>query len=326
MKALALFSGGLDSSLAIKVMQNQGIEVIALNFVSYFFGGKNEKAEKMAETLGVKLEYIDFKDAHMEIVKSPPNGYGKNMNPCIDCHAMMMKVAGKLLEKYGASFVITGEVLGQRPMSQNPRALRQVEKLSEIEGLIVRPLSGKILPETIPEKEGWIKREEMLNISGRSRVVQMSVAEEFGIKEYPTPGGGCLLTDPGYSKRLKILKEDGKIDDKDLLILIKLGRFYRIDSGKYLVVARDAEHNKRLPEYFGKAQFYLSSGRSAGPTILGLGDFSDEEKQTVKELYANYSKTKGDSTTFFRFNGVEEEIDKIDHEKIDEFMKLYQIL
>lgn len=326
MKALALFSGGLDSSLAIKVMQNQGIEVIALNFVSYFFGGKNEKAEKMAETLGVKLEYIDFKDAHMEIVKNPPNGYGKNMNPCIDCHAMMMRVAGKLLEKYGASFVITGEVLGQRPMSQNPRALRQVEKLSEIEGLIVRPLSGKILPETIPEKNGWIAREKMLGISGRSRVVQMSVAEEFGIKEYPTPGGGCLLTDPGYSKRLKILKEDGIIDDKDMINLIKLGRFYRYESGKYLIVARDAEHNKKLPDYFKKAAFYISSGKTAGPTILAIGNFNEDDVKTVKELFANYSKTKGDSTTFFRFNGVEEEIDKIDHEKINKFMKDYQIL
>ena len=147
-RAIALFSGGLDSVLAVFWMQKLGFEVIPVFFsAAYIFPNK---ALKVAEENGLKLEVRDISEKHLEMLRHPKRGYGKNLNPCIDCHAMMMKVAGKLLEKYGASFVITGEVLGQRPMSQNPRALRQVEKLSEIEGLIVRPLSGKILPETIP--------------------------------------------------------------------------------------------------------------------------------------------------------------------------------
>ncbi len=202
MKALALFSGGLDSTLAIKLIKDQGVEVIALNFVSYFFGGKNERADKAAKDLGVQIEYIDFKEIHKEIVKNPPNGYGKNMNPCIDCHALMIKTAGELLKKYDASFIITGEVLGQRPMSQNSQALKRVEKISGMEGYLVRPLCAKLLPETIPEKNGWIDREKLQNLNGRGWTRQMELAAELGVVEYPSPEGGCLLTAPGYSRRL----------------------------------------------------------------------------------------------------------------------------
>lgn len=168
-KALALFSGGLDSALAIKVVQEQGIEVIALNFVSHFFGGKNEKAESMAKQLGIKLEYIDFKKRHILVVEDPVYGRGKNMNPCIDCHSLMFKIAGELLEKYGASFVISGEVLGQRPMSQNSQALEKVKKLSGMEDLVLRPLSAKLLPPSKAEIMGWVDREKLLDINGRSR-------------------------------------------------------------------------------------------------------------------------------------------------------------
>lgn len=326
MKALALFSGGLDSTLAIKLIKDQGVEVIALNFVSYFFGGKNERADKAAKDLGVQIEYIDFKEIHKEIVKNPPSGYGKNMNPCIDCHALMIKTAGELLKKYDASFIITGEVLGQRPMSQNSQALKRVEKISGMEGYLVRPLCAKLLPETIPEKNGWIDREKMQNLNGRGRTRQMELAEELGVVEYPSPGGGCLLTDPGYSKRLKILKNDEQFENIEMFNLIKTGRFYRIDKNKYLIVARDEMHNEKLPEYFEKASFYISSGKTAGPTILAIGNFNSDEVYTVKELFARYSKTKGEQETFLRFNGVEESIGKIDKEKIEKFMKYYQIL
>ena len=326
MRALALFSGGLDSSLAIKMVQNQGIEVIALNFVSYFFGGKNERADKAAKDLGVKIEYIDFKEIHKEIVLNPPSGYGKNMNPCIDCHALMIKVAGSLMEKYGASFIITGEVLGQRPMSQNSQALKRVEKLSGLEGYLVRPLSAKIMPVTIPEEKGWLDRSKLGDLNGRGRIRQMELAEKMGVIDYPSPGGGCLLTDPGYSKRLKILKQDGMFEKIELFDLIKTGRFYRIESGKYLIVARDEGHNKKLPEYFEKSSFNISSGKTAGPTIVGIGKFSEEDIYTAKELFARYSKTKGNGKTYLKYNGKEESIEEIDHEKIEKFMKKYQIL
>jgi len=326
MRALALFSGGLDSSLAIKMVKNQGIEVIALNFVSYFFGGKNERADKAAKDLGVQIEYIDFKEIHKEIVLNPPSGYGKNMNPCIDCHALMIKVAGSLMEKYGASFIITGEVLGQRPMSQNSQALKRVEKLSGLEGYLVRPLSAKIMPVTIPEEKGWLDRSKLGDLNGRGRIRQMELAEKMGVIDYPSPGGGCLLTDPGYSKRLKILKQDGMFEKIELFDLIKTGRFYRIESGKYLIVARDEGHNKKLPEYFEKSSFNISSGKTAGPTIVGIGEFSEEDIYTAKELFARYSKTKGNGKTYLKYNGKEESIEEIDHEKIEKFLKKYQIL
>ncbi|MGL5984733.1 MAG: 7-cyano-7-deazaguanine synthase, partial [Cetobacterium sp.] len=246
MKALALFSGGLDSALAIKIVKDQGIEVIALNFVSHFFGGKNEKAENMAKQLGVQLEYVNFSHIHTEILKNPVHGRGKNMNPCIDCHALMFTTAGSLMEKFGASFIISGEVLGQRPMSQNYQALEKVKALSPgLENLIVRPLSAKLLPESEPERLGWVDRTKLLNIEGRSRKIQMELMDKFGIVDYPTPGGGCLLTDPGYSKKLKVLEQDGLLEDEysNLFHLLKVGRFFRFEKGKYLIVGREESDN-----------------------------------------------------------------------------------
>ena len=204
-RALALFSGGLDSALAIKVIKDQGIDVIALNFVSHFFGGKNEKAEKMAEQLGIKVEYVHFEKRHTEVVKNPVYGRGKNMNPCIDCHSLMFKVAGELLEKYDADFVISGEVLGQRPMSQNRQALNIVKKESGFSNKILRPLCAKNIEPTEMELNGLVDREKLLDISGRSRKTQMELAEKWGITEYPSPAGGCKLTEPNYALRLRDL-------------------------------------------------------------------------------------------------------------------------
>ena len=253
-KALALFSGGLDSALAIKVVQEQGIEVIALNFVSHFFGGKNEKAESMAKQLGIKLEYIDFKKRHILVVEDPVYGRGKNMNPCIDCHSLMFKIAGELLEKYGASFVISGEVLGQRPMSQNSQALEKVKKLSGMEDLVLRPLSAKLLPPSKAEIIGWVDREKLLDINGRSRHRQMELMDFYGLVEYPSPAGGCLLTDPGYSSRLKVLEDDGLLKEEHawLFKLIKEARFFRFSQARYLFVGRNKESNDKIDELANK--------------------------------------------------------------------------
>ncbi|MGL6025202.1 MAG: 7-cyano-7-deazaguanine synthase, partial [Cetobacterium sp.] len=280
MKALALFSGGLDSALAIKIVKDQGIEVIALNFVSHFFGGKNEKAENMAKQLGVQLEYVNFSHIHTEILKNPVHGRGKNMNPCIDCHALMFKTAGDLLEKFGASFIISGEVLGQRPMSQNYQALEKVKALSPgLENLIVRPLSAKLLPESEPEKLGWVDRTRLLNIEGRSRKIQMELMDKFGIVDYPTPGGGCLLTDPGYSKKLKVLEQDGLLEDEysTLFHLLKVGRFFRFEQGKYLIVGREESDNLKIDEYKTFGSLFIRGKEVPGPHIVGFGDLSEEE-------------------------------------------------
>lgn len=325
MKALALFSGGLDSSLAIKLLTIQGIEVIALNFVSYFFGGKNERAELSAKELGVKLEYIDFKEVHKEMLSNPPSGYGKNMNPCIDCHALMIKTAYNMLKKYDADFIITGEVLGQRPMSQNKNALRRVEKLSGAEGYVLRPLSAKLMEETIPEKMGWVDREKLLNLNGRGRTAQMEWAEKFGIKEYPSPGGGCILTEPNYSKRLIILKNDEQFEKSYLFDLIKGCRMYRLEKGKYIFVGRDEESNANIEKYKEKADIFIKGSTIPGPYIIGIGNFYEEEKDIIKQLFARYSKTKGKVETEMNYNNDIILQDKINEELIENIMKENQI-
>jgi tRNA-specific 2-thiouridylase len=328
MRALALFSGGLDSALAIKVVKDQGIEVIALNFVSHFFGGKNEKADRMAEQLGVQLEYVDFSKIHTELVKNPPSGRGKNMNPCIDCHALMFEVAAELLEKYDAQFLISGEVLGQRPMSQNYMALGKVMQLSGVEDLILRPLSAKLLPPTKPIKEGWVDREKLLDIQGRSRKRQMALIEEYGITEYPSPGGGCMLTEPNYSYRLKVLENDGLLEENysELFHLVKYGRFFRIEAGKYIFVGREHENNLKISEYKDFGSLYIVGAGIPGPAIVGYGDFSEEEIQFAKGLFSRYSKNKGKLETEMIVNNEKEVIGILDEKDLNEKIKKYQII
>lgn len=195
-RAVGLLSGGLDSMLAARLLLDQGIEVLGMTFVTPFFGP--EKAQRAAEQLGIPLEVMDITVEHFRILKAPRYGYGKGMNPCIDCHALMIRKAGKCVENGRADFVFTGEVLGQRPFSQTKPSLRAVEKESGFAGRVVRPLSALLLPETFPEKEGWLDRSRLLDLRGRSRKRQMALAELYGLRDYPTPAGGCLLTTPFF--------------------------------------------------------------------------------------------------------------------------------
>ncbi len=329
MKALALFSGGLDSSLAIKVVKDLGIEVIALNFVSHFFGGRNEKAENMAKQLGVQLEYVDFSSSHTEILKNPKYGRGKHMNPCIDCHSLMFKKAGELLDKYGASFIISGEVLGQRPMSQNYKALEKVRMVSlKLEDIILRPLSAKLLPESLPERMGWIDREKLLSFQGRSRKPQMELANYYNLIDYPTPGGGCLLTDPGYSRRLKIIEDDGYLEDKNshLFHLLKIGRFFRFDKGRYLIVGREREDNLKINEYKDYATLFIRGKEVPGPHIIGIGELRAEEIEFALTLFSRYSKVKGEKEVTLLINGEDITIQRVDMESLNSKIKRYQII
>ncbi|MBC7106165.1 MAG: tRNA 4-thiouridine(8) synthase ThiI, partial [Firmicutes bacterium] len=236
MKALALLSGGLDSMLAAKLIQEQGIEVIGVAFTSPFFGP--EKARRAAEWLGIPLHVIDITEDLIPILIRPKYGYGRNMNPCIDCHTLMVRKAGELMEELGASFIVTGEVLGERPKSQNAAALRIVARDSGMEGYLLRPLSAKLLPPTVPEEKGWVDRERLMGIQGRSRKPQMALAEKYGLKEYPSPAGGCLLTDPGLSRRLKGLLAEKPVPEPKDLELLKYGRHFKSPEGARIVVAR----------------------------------------------------------------------------------------
>jgi len=267
-KAVALFSGGLDSILAVKLIQEQGIEVKGVNFKTPFFG--LDKTFLAAKSLDMDLEIIDITQELLEILKNPKHGFGKNMNPCIDCHTLMFKKAGEYMSKIGASFILSGEVLGERPMSQNRNSLNIIERESGFEGRILRPLSALLLAETIPEKGRLVDRNKLLNISGRSRKRQMELAVKMGIEDYPSPAGGCKLTEPAFSKRLRDLftQESFSLEEIELL---KLGRHFRLSTNIKLVVGRNKEENEKIKEFFQEGDFLFKAKNLKGPVSLLKG-------------------------------------------------------
>lgn len=293
MKALALLSGGMDSSIAIEVILNQGIEVSAINFMTPFClcdGRKGciKKSVVIAKKLNIKLKILNISEEYLEVVRNPKHGYGKNLNPCIDCRILMLKKAKEYMINTGASFIITGEVLGQRPMSQNRKAMETIEKESGLEGIIVRPLSAKLLPPSIPEKEGWIKRDRLLDIGGRSRKRQYNLVEKFNISGYACPAGGCLLTDPIFSLKIKDLLESNMLNI-DTIDLLRNGRYFRVDKSLRLIVGRNHEENQRLRNLICEGDLIIEP-ESKGPTAIGRGEINDKNVQTALKLVAYYCK------------------------------------
>jgi len=305
-KGIALFSGGLDSLLAIKLIQKQGIEVIAL-YIEIGFEinlQKQEQLEKIAEELGVKLIIVDKRVEYLEkVLFSPKYGYGKNMNPCIDCHIFMLQVGFEVMEKVGGDFLITGEVVGQRPMSQRLPILNLINKTFSNSQLIVRPLSAKLLPPTLPEEKGWIKREELLAIRGRGRQIQLQLAKKFGLSQFQPPAGGCLLTDNSFSKRLRKLAKKGKITPAEISIL-RVGRHFEIKNYR-IIVSRKEEENKILKEYCGE-RFTIAIPKFPGPVALvekrdnKIGELNKErnwEKGIVSKKNENLEGKKRENLT-----------------------------
>jgi tRNA-uridine 2-sulfurtransferase len=264
-KAIVLLSGGLDSVLAATLLRCLGAEVTGLSFVTPFFN--SAKAEKAALKLGIDLMVKDIGAEHLEMLKHPRYGYGRNMNPCIDCHGLMLKKAMEILPEMGADFVATGEVLGERPKSQNRQALDIVAALSEAGDRLLRPLSARLLPATKPELEGLIRKEDLLDLQGRSRKRQMKLAAEWGIDEYESPAGGCLLTDAGVSARLReMMSRQPDFDIRDTL-LVPLGRhFWSGDS--IIVLGRRHEENERLQETALESDLLLKEASRPGPLAL----------------------------------------------------------
>ena len=290
MKAIALISGGLDSILAARFMRELGIEIIPLNFKIPFC----QKAVKKIDGLSQELMAVDIGADFLEMLKQPEYGYGSHMNPCIDCKILMLRKAKELMPAFGAAFIVTGEVLGQRPMSQHKQALVLIAKKAGLEGLVLRPLSAKLLSETTPEKEGWVEREKLMDFSGRSRKAQMSLAEKFGIKEYAQPAGGCLLTDPLFTAKLKdlIRHEELNLENVELL---KLGRHFRLDSGAKLIVGRDEKENARLAGLAKDQDYLFMPAQTAGPTALGRGVFNDGLIQLSAAIVSRYCDRNGNN-------------------------------
>ncbi|HBC47444.1 MAG TPA: hypothetical protein DCZ43_10390 [candidate division Zixibacteria bacterium] len=297
-KAVALYSGGLDSTLAILQMMKYGVEVEAITFLTHFGCDATDKSScgsdpyPAAEKFGFKVKLAHLGQRFFDIVKNPRFGHGKNMNPCIDCRLIMIDEARHYMEMTEADFIITGEVLAQRPMSQRRYSLDLVARECGLAGKLVRPLSGRLLPPTIPEKEGKIKREWLLNIEGRSRKRQMDLAAEFGLTDYPTPAGGCLLTDVNYSNRLRDLLKFNPDPDFNDLNLLRVGRHFRISPKAKLVVGRDEPENDVIESLKLPNDLILEAVDYKSPIGLLRGEISDEDIALAASLVARYSDGK----------------------------------
>lgn len=304
--AYGIYSGGLDSTLAAKTLADQGIEVRLITFVTPFFN--ETKALSSSKLIGLDIRPVDITEPHLVMVQNPKHGYGRFMNPCIDCHAMMFNRAGKIMEAEGGDFLFSGEVLGQRPMSQNQKALGIVEAESGYQGKIIRPLSAKKLAITPMEETGLIDRVKLHDISGRSRKPQMKLAASLGISDYPTPAGGCLLTDPVFSRRLKELKNiQGELKEAGVRIL-KTGRHFRLPGKAKLVVGRNEKENKTISELKQNGDHILYVGNSIpGPTALLIGGVSGDI-ELAAEITLSYSDASGSESFPINIeNGSEKE-------------------
>jgi tRNA U34 2-thiouridine synthase MnmA/TrmU len=306
MKALAVFSGGLDSLLAAHLIRAQGVDVLAVFFETPFF--RSQKARQYASGIDLPLRVVDITEPHLTMVMRPKHGYGENMNPCIDCHALMIRTAGGLLEREGARFIVTGEVLGQRPMSQNRKALGVVETESGYPGLVLRPLSAKRLPPTVPEKEGWVDREALKGFSGRSRKPQMALARELGIRDYPSPAGGCLLTDQTFSTRLRNLLGTGLRPRVRDIEALKVGRHFRIGPSSKVIVGRNKRENQDLQALADGGDTLIRPVGVPGPTALVPGGAGRPEMETAAAITAAYSDVKEAGRTELRLEGAGGEV------------------
>ncbi|MBN1914011.1 MAG: tRNA 4-thiouridine(8) synthase ThiI [Candidatus Omnitrophica bacterium] len=289
MKAIALVSGGLDSLLAAKIIQGQEIEVIGMRFNIPFYIRKPSSFN----TPDLEIIREDIGSEFLKIVLNPSHGFGSNINPCIDCKILMLTSARGLMPKLGAKFIITGEVLGQRPMSQHKRALDTIAREAGLEGLVLRPLSARLLSQTIPEKEGWVDRNRLFDINGRGRKTQIRLAAQLGIKEYAQPAGGCLLTDPAFSARLKDLILNKELSG-DKIELLKIGRHFRLSPQLKLIVGRNESENKELQVLAQKGGYLFAPLNIAGPAALVKGELDEGAIGLCASIVARYCDKNGD--------------------------------
>jgi tRNA-specific 2-thiouridylase len=271
--AIALFSGGLDSILACRVVAKQGVRVKALKFVTPFFdydllAREAQYRKKIREKYDIDAEVKDITDLYLQLLHDPPHGFGKHFNPCIDCKILMLTEAKKLMAGYDASFIITGEVVGQRPMSQRKDTLRVIERDSGTDSLLLRPLCAKSQKPTKAELSGIIDREKLPYCSGRGRSQQIELAAGFSITDYPNPAGGCILTDPNLAKRIKMLyRQSARVNREDVRFLL-VGRQFRLPHGGWLAIGRSQDENAAVLRLCQPVDLVLSLNDRPGPTAL----------------------------------------------------------
>ncbi|GAB4542299.1 MAG: DUF814 domain-containing protein [Thermodesulfovibrionia bacterium] len=294
-KAVALLSGGLDSSLAILVVMRQGIEVTAITFLNHFGCNIGDRSScsndpfPIAERFGFRVKLYHLSDKFLEIVKNPKYGYGKNMNPCIDCRILMLKEARELMEMIGADFLITGEVLGQRPMSQRRDTFPVIDREAGVKGYVLRPLSAKLLQKTIPEEMGIVNRDLLYGFSGRSRKPQIALAREFGLTDYPPPAGGCLLTDPIYSQRLRDLLNHNPDPSLKEINLLRIGRHFRLSPYCKAVVGRNEEENAIIESLAVDGDYLLRVIGYGSPVTILTGHPTERDVEIAGSICARYS-------------------------------------
>ncbi len=297
-KAVALLSGGLDSRLAVKMMVDQGIEVTAINFVTPFCTctsqGCRSEARSAAAQLGVPLKVVNNSQALLEAVRRPKHGHGRGLNPCLDCRILSFRKAALHMEETGATFIVTGEVVGQRPMSQRRNAMDIIEAESGLTGKVLRPLSAQHFPPTEPEIQGIVDREKLLSLSGRGRKEQMAMAQNLGINDYPCPAGGCLLTDPGFASRLAELLEEFPSVTMPQVTLLKAGRHFRSSTGQWVIVPRDDLENRRLQNLSHALVAVVEAVDAVGPMagVMTIGEADDTTLSEAAALVARYGQAR----------------------------------
>ena len=289
-RALALLSGGLDSALAARMLLDQGIEVIGLNLESPT--ACRSDVREVARELGIALEVRAKGEEYLRLLRHPRFGYGKHMNPCVDCRVFMFGIARHVMDEVGARFIVTGEVAGQRPMSQGRNTLGLIDREAGLEGWILRPLSALLLPETEPEKRGWIDRSRLLRITGRGRLEQLAMADRYGLSHHQSPGGGCLLTDATFSVKLRDLftHVDEASTTMDDVALLRVGRHCRVRPDLKVVLGRNQEENRRLSQLFGKARWLVEPLGFNGPAALVCGPRDDQGLDAAARLIAEYTR------------------------------------
>ncbi|HMA76187.1 MAG TPA: hypothetical protein VKO43_02640 [Candidatus Krumholzibacteriaceae bacterium] len=307
-KGIGLVSGGLDSIIAVEIMKRENIDLVGLHIINGFDQETmrvrsdvttdekewlREKKAGMSKLFGIDVKIKDVTGGFLKVMLAPKYGYGKNCNPCIDCKIFFLKEAAELMKEIGADFVFTGEVIGQRPMSQRKKAIDLIAARSGLEGFLLRPLSAKVMAETEVEKRGWVKRENLESIQGRSRKRQIALAAEFGVTDYPEPAGGCILTDPNYSRRLKDFlnhEKSARCGTEDI-VLLSVGRHLRLNENLKIVVGRNQRENEYIEEKWNYG-WLLFAADVPGPTVLVQGSSDRKELEKIASVTARYSDAK----------------------------------